>query len=755
MKPRADIATWIATGLPVGVGIVVIAVFGNTWGEETNHAWYSAGASTGDRGLLPFLPNNYGKVLVFGNPVYDFAIATGARLPLQTGVGGTFLVLLRYVASMEVIATAMVAFLLVLSTLLLGRVLKTLGVASPWMTLAIHAAYVAIPVHYLTEFDWYTLATGFVCMSTLVFLLVLLIHESYFDCQRNKQKYVILGLTILFIGFPSSYISYLHVSTVALFVAIVVGRRKLIAKGIQASKRAIFLAPIALVSATTLSVTAWDLRVSGSSQEALARNTNATTLFSPIGGLSSLKHFLLQVLVGDWKGIIGFADAPARIAYSSANVPVTLFLSATVIAVLLDFNTRRNTDFRTRYDQIDLFLIGIIIAAIISLWWTPFPADLDVSDRNFYAHLGTLGSLLLISRMATRSQKAINKKSPGVLMTKTVHVTFMVAFITNAVLLVPESLRSTLDNRKETIAPNSLFSIAYREQEDVVKSTWVRQLPRSARVFSLTEAFDAHKYFQSELPGYVTYGDLTQQRIATINSYPKIRYAGNIATGSRYSSSLAPSSLGLEVGRYCPIEAAEFLGIRTLVLTALQRYYCESQSSVLKLQNSSYLGVRDGAVVLAIPLSHHPSFWSVSDPLNKSVCPIVVKTCWDSLGWQRDDESTVQINLDAGPGVDAALRINISRVSRRDAALVLPVSHDSQLRVSAQIEDEEVDLKVSSLNGFATVSPPQSASSLELTASIKPDPRMVTYGLLPYAWALAVITASLLWRRSRHHSVDK
>jgi hypothetical protein len=733
------------------VGMGSVAIFGSTWGEEMNHAWYSAGATTGLNSLVPFEANNFGKVLFLGNPVYDFSIAAGSRLPLQVGIGGTPFLLLRHVLSLELIVVVVVTLLLTLALLLFGHLLSTFGLNSFSVRTGLYLSFIAIPTFHLTEHDWYSLAAGFVCMAVVVMLgVLLLVAGENRSKYKQHRKYFQLGLVALFIGLPSSYVSYYHLCLVAAATALMIGRKRLVHEMRRIAGKSWFLAPVAVVSAATVLLLLWDIHLAGTAQSLSDRNTAPTTLLSPWGGINQVKHFSLQVVIGDWRGLATALNDRVVTSYASATVPVTLYASSSLCFFALQrLSVCRRRDV-TLCGRAENFLCTIIALSVVLLWAPLFPADLDVSNKNFFAHLGTVGSLLLIGRTASGPRVSPRASTRGGQVVTLIKRFFLVMFVLNSLLVVPNAILTTIDNRALLIAPNSLFRIASGEFINEDQTAVQQDVLRQRRVFSFTEDFDAQKYFQPELRGYVTYGDLTQNLIATVNSYPKIRDATNISRGSRYSSSLAPSSMNIATGKYCPIDAVKFLGVATLVLTVEQLHQCRTSTTELRSRSVEFIGVRDKKVMLSVQLPDSPTFWALKGDSGEKPCPIIESECWARLHWHENRKIRARVLLSKPNENRAPLRITLSSSDSAEGRLVIPVAYDEQLRVAATAGLETVRLPVSAVNGFAAVNIPHDDQTLELQVSVVPDLRMFLYGVLPYCWIVAALLAlTLRWQQIR------
>lgn len=734
---------------PIALLVLPALIFGSTWGEELNHVWYSLGAAPSQSGLLPLAANNFGKVVVFGNPVYDFSIAAGARLPLQTGASGTIFVFLRHIFSTEVVAMFSMISIAIPALFVFNHTLMTLRVSNAWMRVGILSAYVSIPAYYITEFDWYSISIGYFAMATLVCVVILLLNFPHDDHGRNASSIPLLfALIVLTLAFPSSYISYFHVSIMVIVAALFAGRQRLVRAVRLTSAQVWVLVPLLTVSISALSLTVIDLLAAGSTQEDLIRNTNKTTLFSPLGNWASAKHSVLQTVTGDWRGVIGALSSGKVLKYAAANIPVTLFISAAAMFGALLLAVRDRLRPPMRIEVVDGFLVLGILSGILAMWWTPLPRELDVSDRNFYGHLATVSSLLLVGRLSGYISSTFQNRGKEMRARKALWYSLVVAFVANSLLLTPTALRTTIDNRKLLVAPNSLVSFVTRNGDVSGAAEVLGQIQPGQRVMSFTEGFDAQKYFQSSFGQFITYNDLTARGIPTVNAYPKIRDASNISMANRFSSSLAPSSLQIDVSTHCPLAAVRFLAVTTLVLSAQQTYNCRVDLSAERKLTTLNVGTRDGIVMFAHTFGDHPSYWL--DTIDNSIgkCALIERMCWNSLQWNIDKSSRMNLVVHDDSSVNSPVTIVLSQVPRDDAWLILPLTFDERLKVTVIGSDQR--LRAESVNGFVAIRPPKSSSNVELGVTISPDMRMYAYGLLPYAWVFSSLWSWSRWRRKRH-----
>lgn len=744
-QPR-KLTNRLVVGIPVALLVLPAFIFGSTWGEELNHVWYSIGAAPSQSEVLPFAANNFGKVVIFGNPVYDFSIATGARLPLQTGASGTIFVLLRHVFSTELVAMFSMLAIAVPALFVFNHTLTTLNIFNAWIRTAILSAYVSIPAYYLTEFDWYSISTGYFAMATLMCVIVLLLDSPHgTDARTSSGTALLVASIVLIFAFPSSYISYLHVSIVAIIAALIAGRRRLFRSVRLNSVHVLLLVPVLAVSIGTLCLTAIDLRVAGSMQEDLIRNTNQTTLFSPLKSWASAKHLVLQTVTGDWRGVIGALSSGTVLKYAAANIPVTLFFSTVAMFGVLSLTFRGRLLRTIRVRSIDVFLLLSIFGGILAMWWTPLPRELDVSDRNFYGHLTTVSSLLLVGRFCGRPPSMLQRGGIGIRARQTLWYAVVIAFVVNSLLLVPTALRATIENRKLLIAPNALTATLIPSNEVSHAAGVLDRLQPGQRVMSFTEAFDAQKYFQSSFGQFITFNDLTARGLPTINAYPKIRDASNISVSNKFSSSLAPSSLQIETSTHCPFGAVRFLAVTTLVLSAQQTHNCRYELSQERVLRTFIVGTRDGIVMFAHVFGDHPSYWVRSASRNEARCPVIEQECWMRLGWRADQISRVRLQVNDPSPSRAPVDVIVSSVPRRDELLVLPMTYDRQLRVTAESRGGSELLPVQSVNGFTAVQPRPSDVPTTLSVTVSPDRRMFTYALLPYLWIIGLVLSFALW----------
>lgn len=727
---------------------IPVAVFGSVWGEDINHVWYSLGAGSSQAGMFPLAANNFGKVLILGNPVYDFGIAAGVRLPLQTGAGASVMVLLRHVAAAEVIALVGVVLLAGVALVVLQRALDVLGAEGSLLRLGLLMANLFIPAYYITQFDWYSLSIGYIAMLTLVATAVVLLGAQNSGSWHPRDGHVvILGISIVLFALPSSYISYFHVSALAVITALAVGNKRLWS-GVKAlGSRMLSVFPLVIVSTLTIALTAWDLYVTGEEQSGLSRQTKPTTLFSPLESFDAAKHFLKQVLTSDWRGVVGAIDAGTVQSFAAATTPVALFLTVSIGCILVFGILRFRSMLVGSFGAAERFLVVGIGVGVIALWWVPIPGDLGVSDQNLYGHLVTVCSLLFTGHLSGRISRTLrigHRDRPAL---RGMYSGLIGLFVANCFLLAPTALRDTIDDRRVTIAPNSTGIMLARSVSSTNITTAITRITTNQRLMSFTEAFDSQKYFQSTYPGYVSYNDLTARGVPTINAYPKVRDATNITPGIRYSSSLAPSSLRIETSTFCPVAPIRFLAVTTLVLSAQQKRDCRSQIDESSPMRNRYLGVRDGVVLSAVEYADHPSYWASQFGISSNKCAVIERSCWDDLQWNADESSRIRLFVNDGSSAAPPVKVVLSKAPGGDNWLILPLSFDDRLKVTITGSDQQ--LRVESVNGFAAVQPPESTSSVELGVTISPDVRMYAYGLMPYAWVGASLWSWFLWRRKR------
>ncbi len=725
--------------------LIPVSVFGSTWGEETQHTWYSVGGRSIGESLISWGANDFGKIVRLGIPVYDFSIGLGARIPLNTGSAASPLMLARYLIPNDVIAPLYVAVIAYAATVVVSSAIQLLGTTSRTVHGFVLVSLLSVPLFYVTRFDWYSMSVGYLVVNVLICVALLLLADSP-TTNRRRERTISAGLLIVCLGIPTAYVSYWHLCLVVGVAAVLAGGRRFLRTMLRMMHRRLILTPFFVVSFIAVLLIVADLRVEQRLQHGLDRNLYKSALLAPTAGLDSIKHLALQVFVGEWRGVFGILSPETIHKFAAGNVPATMPMVTLLVGLLLVLMRRLRSRVSGALRRQSRFLIYLGVAGVVLLW-VPIPFEsLDVSDRNIFTHLVGMSAAMLVALSASAVKSTVNRAVRWGF--RSIRVAVLTSLALNAALVNPASLRDTVTSRAEFIAPTSLGRRILPAASHGTTVDLVASSATSGRILSLTEAFDAQKYFQKELSGYVSYNDLTALRVATINAYPKVRNQDNIAPGFMFSSSLAPSSLAVSTADHCPIDQVRFLGTQVLAISTLQALQCRDVLST-SASVDTFVGTRDGVAVRIEVFDSIPVYVVSTSDQTSNRCPILRYECWRSLGWERAEGATLKTVFREPRSEGSVLRIIVSGTWDPSKWLVLPLSFDSQLRLS--VEGTTSKLEMSDTNGYAAVRVTPDAEQTVFHVSIEPDIRMTMYTALPYAWVGAGLLVGVPWlRKSRH-----
>lgn len=718
--------------------VIPLCVFGSTWGEEFQHTWYSLGArSIGDQ-LDSLGANNFGKQVLIGVPIYDFAIGIGARLPLNVGSFVSPLVLLRGFVPAELIPVLYFIVVSYLATSVVSSTLWCLGIRSRLPHSFVVMSLAAVPMFYVTQFDWYSMSVGYLLTCVVVSILVLVMADS--DELHQRSRAITRSFVLLVGCFTTAYVSYWHTFVVVLACGILCAPRTTITKVWYEVRFRKHFAPLVGLTLLGVGLILMDLRAETKSQYQLSRIVYETTLASPTEGWAAIKHLGWQLVIGEARGIIGLIRPSLVEQYSSSNVPATIFPMATVFGLTM-LMVQKKRPIRHIVDTPTVrFLLGLILTGAVLPWFPRLKDSIEVSDRNVFTHASGMASLYLIA-LVTRARPQVSWPRQSWLCQSVLRLAVLTSFVCNAALLVPSELIKTLRNRQTLISPTSVVG-AINSPDD--SAHLLSSIPRGVRVLSFTEAFDSQKYFQTAVADFHSYNDVTQQLIPTVNSYPKLRNHQNIADSSRFSLSLAPSSLSVDTGDYCPIEQASFLAVKMIVLSEQQERDCQKEILSRSITRT-IIADRDGIRIVGHEIEDGPIFVRTSRAKPVQRCAILTRECWSELGWRKDSSVRLQLRVGKIPQSHDSLTINVIGEISVSGALVLPLAYDDRIRIiNAR---SRAPLEVTDVNGFAAVDTSAVSNQATLAATINPDGRMWMYAIYPYAWLIVAGTSYLLWRK--------
>ena len=671
-------------------------------------------------------------------PIYDFSIGLGVRLPLNTGAAASPLMLARYVIPNDVVAPLYVFVIAYATTAVVSSSLQLLGITRRTMHGFVILSTLSVPMFYVTRFDWYSMAVGYFVVSALVCITLVLLAGSHSTTHRREST-ISAGLLIVCFGLPTAYVSYWHLCFILGVVAAFAGGRSFLREMLRALRKRLFLVPVFLVCITTVLLLIADLRTEQTLQYGLDRNLYESALRPPMAGLNSLKHLVLQVFVGEWRGLLGILSPGSIRTYAAGNVPATVPMVTLLAGLLLLLVRRYGSEAASTLRRQSRFLISLVIGAVAMLW-IPIPVEsFDVSDRNIFTHLVGISATMILALFARNVNVTVIRKLPRGF--RSAGVLVFTAIVLNVALINPASLRETVATRAVAIAPTSLGRLVFRPEWSDPTIDLVSAAATSGRILSLTEAFDAQKYFQTELVGYVTYNDLTARGVASINAYPKIRNQRNIAPGFKFSSSLAPSSLAVSTIDYCPIDQVRFLGTQVLVMSTLQSLHCHDALSD-SASADAFVGTRDGVVLRTRVFNSAPVYVVSTVNSGSDRCPILQYECWSSLDWEGTNDAMLKLVFSASRAEDQFLKIVVKGAWEPSKWLVLPLAFDDQLRLYV---DGTSSIETADVNGYAAIRVTPNDAGTVIHASIEPDIRMKLYSALPYAWLGAGLVVGVPW----------
>lgn len=702
----------------------VVAVFGSNWNEEINHATYSYLSNTSRDGMSGKL----GIVTHLGVPVYDFGTALGLRMPLQHAGETTPFVLLRFWMTESQISLLILIVLLAAIFASLGAMCERQSINALLLCTAASVSILPLIWRYVLNLDTFSYAYGYIGVALLVSAIV-----ADYSCVRYNSyvaKWQRLRILSGFFALSVSHLNYSVTAAIVIVSFLVLDGLRRLAHGqrLRIPMRTVGLGVIIYL----LSMAPFVLDVAKETliQEKWTRDTFAPALqlFSEFS-MNSLKHTIKQIVAFDYWGILRILVPSFAIKYGQVTIPPQAsFWSAVILVVVVLGRSIRHHHDKSWFggNQPGIRLVAALVW--LYAWWVVVSLlRLDQkpwgpSDVNAVAHPAHLFAVFVIYNFSFKESGLHTHTIPRNTMVSTIAVVLLSVSASNGILSLYAELQSRQEDDQLLRSSSSVWQEPARRRSTVSWFSDHQIVGGGHRFLTISQGFDARKYFTSPLAGFESYSDLRDHGLLAVNGYTKIRSVPELITGRKLSSHTGPDYIPLAWQLSCATDELSFLGIKYLAASSdvarkCERIWMKNNGAQVLARVQSRTGSEVSGQVNIYRLDDATAFYLASDALPVS-CAVLEQSCIGDLATKTDqsievralESGVLQVFLRPSRNVD---------IGYKPQKLILPIKFDP--RLVARLEGKSV--AISEYSNFAVLNIPeaQQRRHLAVTVGFSPD----------------------------------